>query len=362
MAGTDSKIGVWTETTVEGQPYWHSAGIEDRLPGADPGEGLVLNVPSVQYPAGTRDNIATSGALDDLGSHTGEAFGRWSFATVDGAVSGTFTVEDDGFRYLAAEKTNGGGSPPYNLTFLYTLPADLDYGTTLLTSYWVRHTISDSGATGQWKLMRWCRELSISDKANECYLLHNTTNDTSQMYIRNSVDNITAPQSVQYIDASGFPTGLGEWARIDVQFKMPTTDSSDDFECYVTTYDPAGIDPPNIRDVMVGAELGETPYKSSSDKWRYIIFQNYFGNDTFGSTEHYIDMQGICVTIGTLARVEIANSATYSSATRAEILPEASWVDGVITITEEPKHLTSGDRWVHVFDDAGDIVLTQEYA
>lgn len=361
MAGTDSKISIWTETTVEGQSYWHSAGIENRLPGADPGEGLELNVPSVQSPAGTRDNISTSGALDDLGSHTGEAFGRWSFATVDGAVSGTFTVEDDGFRYLAAEKTNGGGSPPYNLTFLYTLPADLDYGTELLTSYWIKHTIANPAATGQLKYIRWCRELHVYDKANECYMLHNTTSNTAQMYIRNSVDGLTDPQSVQYFDGDGMPTGLDKWVRVDVRFKMPTTNSSNDFECSVTTYDPDGIDPPSIRDVMAGTELEETPYKTSDDKWRYIIFQNYVGNDTFDSTEHAVGMQGIFISIGTLARVEIANHSTYSSATKAEILPEASWVGGVVTINAGPKHLTTGDRWVHVFNDAGTIVLTQEY-
>lgn len=94
MAGTDSKIGIWTETTVEGQPYWHSTGIANRLPWVEAPAaptGLAVTPGSTTAPLTWN---AVTGA-DSIALYRRDDTAMGSFALVTAAIAGNATSYND---------------------------------------------------------------------------------------------------------------------------------------------------------------------------------------------------------------------------------------------------------------------------
>lgn len=252
------------------------------------------------------------------------------------------------------------GIPPYNITLTYHFDQPIPLGTKVFTSYWVKHRAVTEGAKGQFKFARWKSEWSISDTKSECYVTANSNSSSAMMYIRNSQINETEPRAVQYFEYEGMPVNTNIFTRVDVEYDLPSDFSLADFKTYLTTHDPEGIVLPFRRDLLEENSLGKTPYRSTEDMWKYLIFQNWFGNDSFQTSDQVISLQSIFVSVGSLARVEISNNQNYSESTLREILAPDYWRGGSISITALPKFLLSGQRYVHVFDNSGEVIYSEE--
>lgn len=315
---------------------------------------LRLEVP-LESPSGYSDHTSNSGMLTyDTPALSGR-YGRWDNTPVGGAVSKSFSVVDGQFT---AERI--AGSAPFNITLAYHFDEPVPLGTKILTSYWVKHKALNEGAKGQFKFARWKSEWSISDTESECYVTANSNNLAAMMYIRNSQIHLTEPRAVQYFEYDGMPVNTDIFTRVDIEYDLPSDFSTADFKTYLTTYDPTGVELPFRRDLLAGDPLEKTPYRSAEDMWRYLIFQNWFGNDSFQTSDQVISLQSIFVSVGSLARVELSNSLVYEDSTKREILAAQSWTNGVIRVNALPKFLLSGTRYVHVFDDSGEIIYSEE--
>jgi hypothetical protein len=71
---------------------------------------------------------------------------------------------------------------------------------------------------------------------------------------------------------------------------------------------------------------------SGADRWRYMKFQNYWGNISGGDgTGEKIYIDDIYIQVGTQSRVEIGDADTWAACTHREIQYPTAWTEGEVT-------------------------------
>jgi hypothetical protein len=91
---------------------------------------------------------------------------------------------------------------------------------------------------------------------------------------------------------------------------------------------------------------------TNAEVWRYINWQNYWGN---GSNEAYFYFTDVYVQFGTQARVEICNSSTWAARKHCEIQYPTAWADGEITVTLNKGSFTEEQSYLYVIDSNGNV-------
>jgi hypothetical protein len=80
------------------------------------------------------------------------------------------------------------------------------------------------------------------------------------------------------------------------------------------------------------------------------VFQNYFGNGS-GTQSGSIRSDDQVIQLGTAARVELCNHATYTSSTVREWQPVTSWTSTSVQGNINRGGLADGTYYLHVVSD-----------
>jgi hypothetical protein len=101
----------------------------------------------------------------------------------------------------------------------------------------------------------------------------------------------------------------------------------------------------------------KTRADSGEERWRYVVFENYWGNISSGTgTKEAVYFDDIYIQTGTQARVEIGDSATWAGCKHREIQKPSAWSDTAITITLNKGSFKDGDcAFLYVVDANGNV-------
>lgn len=317
------------------------------------GESFTITGTGFGTRTGYEDHINTSGIYDlSLNSNFG-VVGRWDGSNFVGAGE-RFKVQSEGIngKCLKATRVNGG-EPNITLLFNYDTPVAL--GKKIFSSVWVKHLVTGSATGGQWKYGRWQTvNNSLSDKLREAYWSGVSSTPTNKVQVRDSANFPSpdlmvgwGPDTAPYL-----PHARNKWVRMDMLHTMPTAyNLPDTYKCEAWIHDPDGIIAPlyiNFTDNQVSEHI--SPYAASGDEWTCHLHQNYLHNGDYGTASHTLWTDKAYENVGDNRRVELANNADITLATRRFILPASSWSDTSITLTCDEGNIT-GSRWVHVLVD-----------
>lgn len=141
------------------------------------------------------------------------------------------------------------------------------------------------------------------------------------------------------------PNGIieGGWRRVEI-WAIPSTEDTQDGTVIVNLFDGT-----NTITSYVDYD-GDTRTRSSAYTWRYAVWQNYLGNGLdYGDI--YID--DVFVQVGSQARVEIGDNATWANCTHREIQIPTVWAVDEITITVNQGSFENGTAYLFVVDSDG---------
>lgn len=233
--------------------------------------------------------------------------------------------------------SSGNGNPEAPL--YYKFPSAVNASDSLFISWWQRTTFSGNG---QYKILRLEPTNTVIDSsgAQDCWFFHNNGGGIS--YGINGGPYVTNSNYLPFTPASPQST----WQRVDMTLKTSSPNS-----IVITMYTP-GSTPQS---------WSASSYSSSAsnNNWNYICWQNYFGTDGSGSmTTGDVWMNDIYISHGTPARVEIADSSTWSNRKTCIIQPPSSWNSNgqSITITVNQGSFASGSAaYLYVVDSSGNV-------
>ena len=249
-------------------------------------------------------------------------------------------------------------------TSAFTYDTGKNIGTLYMT-FWVYFEHVDSA--GQWKIFRIRPDSNYGDRDGEYYFneWYNSDHTISQgghsLFCKydgyaqcypNSDDSLRWPAS--YVNNN-------KWIRLEVYGKESSgdnvRDADFDFKKHDQTSAPISLltNGPWIGNIKTRVDAGE-------DRWRYIVFENYWGNISAGSgTGEKAYFDDIYIQVGTKARVEIGNNPIFTSCTHREIQFPTAWSDSSIAITFNKGSFVENDTVYLFVADANGNVNSQGY-
>jgi hypothetical protein len=86
-------------------------------------------------------------------------------------------------------------------------------------------------------------------------------------------------------------------------------------------------------------------------RYRWFLWQNYRGN---GISAMKVWMDDLYVQVGSVARVEIGDSATWGNCTFREIQPYKAWTDSSVQVTLNKGGMKAGTQYyMYIVDNTG---------
>jgi hypothetical protein len=285
----------------------------------------------------------------------GENFSKSSW-TVDGTSGGTAFYPS---KYSDAMAHSGTKSiiSQYPEESYYGCGYGYDYGSEFgefYATWWVYFDHVDS--LGQWKKWRLSSGPSWTKYNADIYENNWYKEDGSH---RQSVVILTC--GAEYYgdcypgEDSGLKWILGQptdtWVRIELYAKESSEPGVRD-GTYILNYYFEGEAP---RNVFNWDKTVITRAAGISERWRYMKFQNYWGNIQGGDgTKEKIYIDDIFIQIGSQARVEIGDNATWANCTHKEIQVPSAWSNTSITATINQGSFNNGDSaYLFVVDGDG---------
>jgi hypothetical protein len=90
------------------------------------------------------------------------------------------------------------------------------------------------------------------------------------------------------------------------------------------------------------------------DRWRRVVFQNYWGNGNADNADIWID--DVYVQLGTPARVELADSASWADHHHREVQEPLAWSAGEIIVELNRGGFQPGETaYLFVVDELGQV-------
>jgi hypothetical protein len=328
-----------------------SGDITDEKPVVLYGSGFGQNDLDVEWLGGPSGNIEAGQA--------GQVFSKsgWS---VDQTSSGWQSSEYSSVKAYSGSKsiksfTSDPGQWGRGYYFDTGGPQDRIYA-----SWWV-YLDFEPGASGcQWKIYRISPTSSYSDKNGEIMssAWYNTDGSHSQSYIIYFCDAMNYEQcypssnaSLRWLGQNDVPN-KGSWQRMEVYVDGSSQANVRDGSIYYAIHKQTAL--PNVVKNDQGTVITRV---NENDKYRYVMFQNYYGNCGEGDrtkVKMYID--DIYIQTGTKARIELGNASTFSASTKREIQIPSSWSDNSITFSVNQGAFTSGQTaYLYVVDENGAV-------
>jgi hypothetical protein len=228
----------------------------------------------------------------------------------------------------------------------------------IYASWWV-YLDFESGASGcQWKIYRISPGASYSDKNGEIMssAWYNADGSHSQSYIVYFCDAMNYEQcypssnaSLRWLGQDDVPS-KGFWQRMEVYVDGSSQANVRDGSIYYAIHKQTAI--PNVVKNDQGTVITRV---NENDKYRYLMFQNYYGNCGEGDrtkVKMYID--DIYIQTGTKARIEIGNASTWNSSTHREIQIPSTWSNSSITFSVNQGTFQEGQTaYLYVVDENG---------
>lgn len=299
--------------------------------------------------SGYSDHIRNTSIFNLPDNSNFGAVGRWNGSNYIGA-SERFQVVSEGLVGKCLKATRGAAGEP-NISLAFNYDSAIPLGSKVFTSVWLKHLVADSTTGGQWKYGRWQKSTNnLSDKASEAYWNASSASPDNKIQVRDYRGVSSAGDYSAYGSASinYMPHGRNKWVRMDMLHTLPSSYSSpDEYKCEAWVHDPDGLVVPyytNFTDNQSAEHIN--PYGQAGDEWLQHLYQNYLGNGDFGTANHTLWMDNCYESVGDNKRVELANNADLTLATRRFIVPEISWADTSIQVRGYTGGMT-GARWLH---------------
>jgi hypothetical protein len=226
----------------------------------------------------------------------------------------------------------------------------------IYVTWWTHFDHADSA--GQWKKWRLRHNSSVSDSDGEIYennwYTGTGTGSSSQFYIYCDLSSLNQcyPNS-DYSLRDIYVQPVDKWIRYEVYAEESSDDGMRDgtikvYRHYQTSVVSAFKDYDN--DIITRA-TGVT------NRWRYFIFQNYWGNISTGSgTKEKVYIDDIFIQVGTQARVEIGDSPTWANCKHREIQVPTAWASSRVAFTfNQGSFAAGGSVYLYVVDLDGNV-------
>lgn len=201
-----------------------------------------------------------------------------------------------------------------------------------------------SGATeGQWKMIRWCYRNSVTDDAVPNMYISNWEGGPGDFLQQHGGSGASA---TGWFSGQSLPLA-GAWYRVETYVKPSSSASASDGEMWIRTT--------KTTDGTSGTQrfTGLTTYGSGvSDRFRYIVFQNYMGNGGYNNSTR-VWMDDIYVS-QTQARVEVCPASTWAQCKKGEIQAPSAWSGTRITVKLNKGAMSSlSGAYLYVVDGSG---------
>lgn len=256
---------------------------------------------------------------------------------------------------------------------VYTSAFGYDTGGTIGTLYmsaWIYFDLVD--AYGQWKL-GWIRPTYAYGGIDGSFIFQQwyTADNTDSPY--NIVECVWNDYAQCYWDgvahfggSAGDPAiPHGKWVRLEWYGKESSGDNILDGElsyiCHPQSAVPYQI---LVEGPYAGSNLIKTRVHVGEARWRWIVLENYWGQNTGGDgTNEKAYWDDIYIQVGTQARVEICDNAIWANRKHCEIQYPTAWTsDGLsITVTlNRGSFGTTDTAYLYVVDSTGTVSPAKE--
>jgi hypothetical protein len=247
----------------------------------------------------------------------------------------------------------------YDSTFIYD--TGLNGIGIIYLSFWAYFDLVDTA--GQWKIFRIMNnDTSVSDSDGTLYFSQWYKSDGSnlQEYLMLFCDQDDYgkcyPGSDGDLRSSASSIPSRQWVRIEFwgveSSSDGTRDGSLDFQYQDQTHGPVQM--------LTGGPWSGTIITRASGvtyRWRYITFQNYWGNLSVGDgTKEKVYIDDIYIQTGTMARIELCDNGTWANRKHCEIQYPTAWSDGSLTVVVNKGSFgVSDSAYLYVVDAAGAV-------
>jgi hypothetical protein len=330
------------------------------------GSGFGQGADSVEF-TGRNGGVEDSASPSDA-SHT---IGSWSIGGGNGVRGNVYVKSEDSNartangRYFTGQVH--GNIAPHNAALAYQFPNSVPENTWVYFSYWTK--MESAASIGQWKHWRLSNTNTIVDGSGQL-VFFNWHNGKSLTFHTGSWPSAYAQGE------SGHPFwpqhGDGQWTRNDVAV-LTSSDSASDGRVTIERFEPVP-DKVNLGDTQYSLD-GRSPrdfastftlyngediysgvrtYSNSSERFNYLIFQNYIGNNDYNSVYSQVYIDDIYIQVGTRSRVEICDKPSWGECTVREVQYPNSWSNETINIEFNGGLFDSGTEvYLYVVTDNG---------
>lgn len=281
------------------------------------------------------------GKIESTSSGTPSNGDGWTFNSGSGINAVVSTAQArSGNKSLFCNLDAGS---QFNCAIRFDWGSGIGQNTDIYVTWWVRRSYTlDGGSNGQWKMFRLSYENDIQDGPNEI-VMFNWLTTGHQFFVRTN----TGTNGAESWDFP-FPTAQNRWYRMELRVNTGTINGSDGFYS-LTRHDPTGGNA-----VVTDSTTGTSYTTSYQNLYRWFLWQNYIGNG-MDTQPTYLD--DLYVQVGTIARLEICDNATYNSRTFCEIQFPTSWSDTSITAKFNKGGFASGATpYVYVITSSGTAI------
>ncbi|MFL0809315.1 MAG: hypothetical protein K6L76_02755 [Agarilytica sp.] len=250
----------------------------------------------------------------------------------------------------------------FNAPLIYDHGSPIGAGEKIFFTYWTK-MLCEEANDGQWKMWRLSNTNNISDHLGEITYFNWDRSDS--LSIRNSWTGVSTTRTVSWVQSALNPDGaraylpehgVGEWSRVEVQVLTSDYDLVNG-EVHLIAHRNDFSGPPydlRHRNYENGWTWPETlTYTNDSERFRYVILQNYIGNGDYNSINSKdVFMEDVYVQVGTYKRVELCESSDWNSCAHREIQFPTSWSDNAIELELNHGSFTSGSiAYLHVIGE-----------
>jgi len=218
---------------------------------------------------------------------------------------------------------------------------------------------TDKGAQPQWKIWRIKNTADFTDGAldfiQNCFGPHPFYGRIATLFKGAGV------KQAWYLEAEEVPGPMGvqdRWVRMEYYIDVGTRPNSDG-SLFYWLHDP---DNPTMPVILAVDELQyDGNYnilrEGGSETWQYMLF----GGAAVDGMDIRVYFDDVYTQVGTRARVEIGDNATWANCTHREIQIPTVWKDNSITITVNQGSFAPCERaYLYVVDADGDVSEPQQ--
>ncbi len=272
--------------------------------------------------------------MTNIGELPSNLYG-WQYFNWNDDASVTGSQAHSGLKSFEIPMTSSGY---YAGLIRYGHDSRIGFNQDIFISWWTRRIhVGD----GQWKIFRTSYQNSILDTSTPQFKSFDWYH-SNQLFVASG----PSTNATDYTYNAHFPSQDNRWYRVDINVHTASGHGVNDGKLTWSLHDP-------IENLIVHDEIiaDVTTFNDDNDYYQWFLWQNYIGNGIISSTVWIDDPY---IQVGTQARVEIADTATWDTNTHREIQIPGSWDSNSINITVNQGSFNSGDTaYLFVIDENG---------